>query len=430
MITIHKIIEGDCRRMAEIDNNSVHLIITSPPYWQLKDYGHEEQIGFNDTYEDYINNLNLVWKECFRVLHDGCRLCINIGDQFARAIYYGRYKVIPIREEIIRFCETIGFDYMGAIIWQKVTTSNTTGGGIQMGSYPYPRNGILKIDYEFILLFKKLGKPPLVDKQLKENSKMTPEEWNIYFNGHWKFAGAKQDKHIAVFPEELPKRIIKMFSFVGDIILDPFAGSGTTALASKNLNRNSISYEINKEYISVIRDKLEINQNDIHGTQFEFLKQIQPSINYEKEVEKLPYKYQDPHKLNNKIDIKKLQFGSRIDSKSQTKRDDLYTINHVLSSSILVLNNNLKIRLIGVKELPSLNNKAIEYLVEKTKGKKVFMKYDNNKYDDNGTLYCYLYLQNKTFINAHLIKNGYVDVDISIEYVYKNKFLKLKNNGY
>ena len=140
--------------MSELPDSSVHLVVTSPPYWQLKDYGHDGQIGFDDSYEAYINNLNLVWNECHRVLHPGCRLCVNIGDQFARAVYYGRYKVIPIRTEITKFCETLGFDYMGAIIWQKATTCNTTGGATVMGSFPYPRNGIVKIDYEFILLFK------------------------------------------------------------------------------------------------------------------------------------------------------------------------------------------------------------------------------------------------------------------------------------
>ena len=110
--------------MTELADQSVNLAITSPPYWQLKDYGDENQIGYNDSYEEYINNLNLVWKESYRVLSNGSRLCVNIGDQFARAVYYGRYKVIPIRTEIIKFCEAIGFDYMGAIIWQKKTTSN------------------------------------------------------------------------------------------------------------------------------------------------------------------------------------------------------------------------------------------------------------------------------------------------------------------
>ena len=271
--TQHKIITGDSRYMTEIQNESVDLIVTSPPYWQLKDYGTKNQIGFNDTYTDYINNLNIVWKECYRVLNNGCRLCVNIGDQFTRANQYGRYKVIPIRTEIIKFCESIGFDYMGAIIWQKITTTNTTGGANVMGSYPYPRNGILSIDYEFILLFKKLGKSIMPDKEIKERSKLTKEEWRGYFSGHWNFPGVRQTGHKAMFPEELPKRLIKMFSFVGETIFDPFLGSGTTALAARNLGRNSIGYEINPEFITYIKQKLNVNQLDLFDIKYEFVKQ-------------------------------------------------------------------------------------------------------------------------------------------------------------
>lgn len=309
MNTSHKIIIGDSRKMKEIKDESVHLIITSPPYWQLKDYGSKDQIGFDDTYEEYINNLNLVWNECYRVLNKGCRLCINIGDQFARSVYYGRYKVIPIRTEIIKFCETIGFDYMGAIIWQKITTTNTTGGASIMGSYPYPRNGILKIDYEFILIFKKIGESPKVSREIKERSKMTQKEWNEYFTGHWNFNGVKQIDHIAMFPEELPKRLIKMFSFVGDIVLDPFLGSGTTSLVSKNLERNSVSYEINEDFLSVIKNKLGVNEKNMFDeAQIEFIKREKLNINFVKEINKLKYIFKDPIKLNKQIDPRKLQF--------------------------------------------------------------------------------------------------------------------------
>jgi site-specific DNA-methyltransferase (adenine-specific) len=417
--------------MTELPDNSVHLIITSPPYWQLKDYGTDNQIGFHDSYENYINNLNLVWKECYRTLHNGCRLCVNIGDQFARAVYYGRYKVIPIREEIIKFCENIGFDYMGAIIWQKVTTTNTTGGGVQMGSYPYPRNGILKLDYEFILIFKKLGESPKPTKEQKELSKMTAEEWNMFFSGHWNFPGARQSGHIAMFPEELPRRLIKMFSFVGETVLDPFAGSGTTALAAKNTNRNSVSYEINPEFISIIKEKLEVHQKDLNGTTYEFLQQKPLTIDFQKEIQKLPYIFKDPHKLDKKIDVKKLQFGSKIDKNSSTKREKLFTVKEVISPEKIRLSNDLTVKLIGVKEDPNINGKATSFLIEKTKGKRVFLKYDKVKYDSEKNLLCYLYLENKTFINAHLIKNGLVQVDSDIDYKYKDKFLKLlhQQNG-
>jgi len=368
--------------MSELPDNSVHLAITSPPYWQLKDYGTENQIGFHDSYENYINNLNLVWKECYRVLHDGCRLCVNIGDQFARAVYYGRYKVIPIREEIIKFCENIGFDYMGAIIWQKVTTSNTTGGGVQMGSYPYPRNGILKLDYEFILVFKKLGDSPKPTKEQKELSKMSAEEWNTFFAGHWNFAGARQNNHIAMYPEELPRRLIKMFSFVGETILDPFVGSGTTALAAKNTERNSVGFEINPAFIQIIKEKLEVHQLDLNATTYEFVKQKKINLDFEKEIQKLPYIFKDPH---------------------------------------------ITVKLIGVKEDPNINGKATSFLQEKIKGKRVFLKYDNVKHDSENNLLCYLYLENKTFINAHLIKSGFVKVDIGVEFKYKEKFQSLFN---
>jgi len=273
MTTKHRIIIGDSRNMSELDDKSTHLIVTSPPYWQLKDYGSENQIGFNDTYEEYIQNLNRVWSECRRVLNDGCRLVINIGDQFTRAATYGRYKVIPIREEIIRFCESIGFDYMGAIIWQKKTTMNTTGGASVMGSFPYPRNGMVEIDYEFILLFKKLGKSlNNVDEKIKKQSELTKEEWRKYFTGHWNFAGAKQDKHIAMFPEELPRRAIKMFSFIGETVLDPFLGSGTTMKVAAELNRNSIGYEISEDYLNVIKNKVGIGRNQLFkNAEFEIL---------------------------------------------------------------------------------------------------------------------------------------------------------------
>ena len=260
MKTSHTIIIGDARNMAEVPDTSVHLVVTSPPYWQIKNYGGKQQIGFYDTYEQYIGNLNKVWTECYRALLPGCRLCVNIGDQFARAATYGRYKVIPIREEIIRFCEAIGFDYMGAIIWQKKTTMRTTGGASVMGSFPYPRNGLIEIDYEFILLFKKLGKAPIaVSQGAKEASALSTEDWRTYFTGHWNFAGVRQNNgHEAVFPDELPRRLIKMFSFAGETVLDPFLGSGTTTKVAKELQRNSIGYEINKMYLPVIKEKIGI----------------------------------------------------------------------------------------------------------------------------------------------------------------------------
>lgn len=426
-MTKHDVYFGDSRSLNKIEDKSVQLIVTSPPYWQLKDYGNENQIGFDDSYEDYINNLNLVWQECYRVLSDGCRMCINIGDQFARAVYYGRYKVIPIRTEIIKFCETIGFDYMGAIIWQKTTTMNTSGGGAVMGSFPYPRNGILKIDYEFILIFKKLGNPPKVTKEQKENSKMTKEEWNTYFSSHWNFNGVKQSEHIAMFPEELPKRLIKMFSFAGETVFDPFLGSGTTSLAAKKLGRNSIGYEINKNYSEIIRNKLVSEQMSIlDNSEVSF---YDDTLTADIDYSGLPYIFKDPHKINKIIDVKKLRFGSKIDDSREQQKVELYTVKDIIAPNKIVLNNNLEIKLIGINPKKGFEEKAKAYLKEKFKKRRIFLKFDKEKFDEKNCLQSYVYLDNKTFINNHLLRTGFVDVDILSEYKYRNKFMEGVKNG-
>ena len=150
-------------------------------------------------------------------------------------------------------------------------------------------------------------------------SKLTKEEWNEYFYGHWNFSGEKQDKHLAMFPVELPHRLIKMFTFVGDTVLDPFLGSGTTSLSAKILNRNSVGYEINNEFLPIIKRKIGIEEPDLFGKN-EFIIETQNDLNldFSCDIQKLPYVFKDPVKMDKKIDPRKLQFGSRIDKNSQT----------------------------------------------------------------------------------------------------------------
>jgi site-specific DNA-methyltransferase (adenine-specific) len=425
----HKIVIGDSRKMSELSDKSIHLIVTSPPYWQLKDYGESDQIGYNDSYGEYINHLNLVWNDCFRVLHDGCKLCINIGDQFARSVYYGGYRVMPIRTEIIKFCDECGFDYMGAIIWQKKTSMNTTGGGSVMGSYPFPRNGIVKIDYEFILLFKKPGKAPKVIKERKEDSRMTREEWNEYFSGHWTFAGAKQKGHLAMFPPELPRRLIKMFTFCGETVLDPFLGSGTTSLAAFEENRSSVGYEINSEFLPTIKEKLGwSNETGKAGDTFELVEQKGNLSTEElwKMVLALPYIYNSVKVVRRTVDPKEVRFGQKIDGSDGEEREEYHSVKKVVSPEVLMLENDEKVKLIGVKSILDKEPEAVEFLKKLVKGTKVYLKYDDeSQLDKENNLLGYLYLKNRTFVNAHLIKSGYVDVDKSWEYEKKEKFMKL-----
>ncbi len=246
--TTHKIYFQDAINLKKIKDKSVHLVVTSPPYWKIKDYGNEEQIGYNDSLTEYFDKLNAIWKECIRVLHPGCKLCINIGDQFLRAIKNKRvYQIIPLHSHLINDILREFIDdvvYLGSINWSKVSTSNTSGGGHIMGSIFYPRNGYFFINREYIAIFRKLGKDPRPNQELKEQSYIPIEDWRELFKDTWNFPGIVQKDHDAMFPEELPRRLIRMYSFAGDTGLDPFLGSGTTSKVAVEMGRNSIGYEI------------------------------------------------------------------------------------------------------------------------------------------------------------------------------------------
>jgi DNA modification methylase len=407
MICWAKIIIGDSRKMIELKNESVGLIVTSPPYWNIKDYGVSGQIGYSQTLHEYLKDLYRVWEECFRVLKPGRRLCINIGDQFARSIIYGRYKIIPLHAEVISQCEKIGFDYMGAIIWQKKTTMNTTGGAVVMGSYPYPPNGMIEIDYEFILVFKKPGKIKDAPKEIKESSKLAKEEWKEYFSGHWRFEGEKQIEHEAMFPEELPKRLIKMYSFEGDTVLDPFVGSGTTLKVALELRRNAIGYEINEKFLEVIKRKLGINQFlPFHNVEIsKRMEQI--------DLEDVDYEPSIPD-MRPKLDPKKVDF----------KKGVLYKVVDIVDENTLKLDTGLFVKFLGVEIIDK--ERAIKYFREYLLKKEIMLKMESNSVLDESTIQAYVYLKNRIFVNAYLIKSGMGRADRKKEYRLKRKFIQLE----
>jgi len=405
-----KIIIGDSRKMLEIKDNSVHLVVTSPPYWSIKNYGIENQIGYGQTLHEYLKDLYRVWKGCYRVLEPGRRLVVNIGDQFARSIIYGRYKIIPLHAEIIAQCEDIGFDYMGSIVWQKKTTMNTTGGANVMGSYPYPPNGMVEIDYEHILIFKKPGKSRKISKEVKEKSKLTKEEWKEYFYGHWYFGGARQIDHQAMFPEELPKRIIKMFTFVGETVLDPFLGSGTTAKVALELGRNAIGYEINEDFLKVIKKKIIRESLEIFNKKIEIIKRDEPVV--PETIDYVP-RIKDAKPI---IEPDKLKFG----------KNQLYRVVDVLKDGKLKLDTGVVVKLRGIV-ITNLDA-TLSYLRKYVLKKKVHLKFDKGYVADNDMLEVYVYLKNKIFVNAYLIKSGFAVVDRNLDFDLKDRFTKLEDN--
>lgn len=252
----------DARNMADVKDESVHLIITSPPYFDLKDYNkknnHDEQIGSPESYNEYINNLNEVWKECIRVLTPDGKICINIMPIFLSGdeTHFNRRVTKTVITDIEKFMESTNEMYVFSLfIWDKRKIVRFSS----FGSYPYPPNIFSTFPFEWIMVFSKKGKREPVPKEIKEKSKLKTKEWQKWaVDSIWEMqpASAKKIGHPAPFPDELPRRLIKMYSFVGDTVLDPFLGSGTTAVVANRLGRNAIGYEINPDYIKIAKKRL------------------------------------------------------------------------------------------------------------------------------------------------------------------------------
>lgn len=407
-----RIVIGDSRNMLEVESESVDLVVTSPPYWNIKDYSVDGQIGYGQTLHEYLKNLYVVWEECFRVLKGGSRICINVGDQFLRSVDYGRYRIVPIHAEITNQCTQIGFDYMGTIIWQKKTTMNTTGGAIVMGSYPYPPNGLIEMDYEYILIYKKLGKKKF-SKIAKEKSKLTKDEWKTYFSGHWIFGGARQNFHEAMFPDELPRRLIKMFTFVDDTVLDPFLGSGTTMKAAYYSDRNSIGYELNEKYLPIIQKK--VGTIELLAPSDQDLEILEQNTLSNRTCTRGKQNY-----LPSIQDVEPVVATVRIDS----QKNNFYKVIEILDENIIRLNSGLKVSLLGTNNIYEKKNKAKEYLENYVKGKHVSLKFDPMfKLKDN-EVQAYLFLKNKIFINKEMIRLGFADIS-NCDFKYKDKFMKV-----
>ena len=242
--------------MSEIKDESIRLIVTSPPYFNAKDYGTKNQIGKkSDSYEDYLLSMIPIWKECFRVLMPNGKLCINspilpMAKKILNTHYNRDYLNInnDIEKTILDATNLFRYDL---IIWDKGPTDQ-----LMMGSYPYPPNFYGMNTIEFINVFVKDGKPDKISKKIKEKSKLTKNEWRESIDTIWKFSPEKDRRHPAPFPLELPYRLIKLYSFYGDIILDPFMGSGTTALAAVKTKRKYIGYELNDKYIDIAKNRL------------------------------------------------------------------------------------------------------------------------------------------------------------------------------
>lgn len=257
--TNHRLVLGDARDLAFLGEESVHLVVTSPPYWALKRYEeHPDQMGHMADYEYFLSELKKVWDHVFRILVPGGRLVCVVGDVcLSRRKNSGRHVVVPLHADICVQCRKIGFDNLNPIIWHKIANANyeVNNGSTFLGK-PYEPNAIIKNDIEFILMQRKPGGYRKPTEAQRDLSRLDKADFDSWFQQIWSLTGASTKEHPAPFPLELAYRLIRMFSFVGDTVVDPFCGTGTTMLAAMKSGRNSIGVEIEPKYARMAESRL------------------------------------------------------------------------------------------------------------------------------------------------------------------------------
>jgi DNA modification methylase len=268
--TAHHIYHGDARQMPNLEPESVHLVLTSPPYWTLKEYRDSDgQLGHIENYDEFIQELDKVWKRCFSALVPGGRLICVVGDVcLSRRENGGRHTVIPLHASIQERCRKIGFDNLSPIIWHKISNAvHEVEGGAGFLGKPYEPNAVIKNDIEFILMERKSGGYRAPDISTKILSLISEDNHKKWFQQIWTgVTGASTKHHPAPYPPELAERLIRMFSFVGDTILDPFLGTGTTTVAAAKWGRNSIGFEVDNHYFKLAQKRIHEDTSSLFST--------------------------------------------------------------------------------------------------------------------------------------------------------------------
>lgn len=251
--TTHRLVNTDARSM-KLPDSSVHLVVTSPPYWTLKRYADVEgQLGHHEDYESFLEQLDQIWRLCYDALVPGGRLICVVGDVcLSRRKNNGRHTVVPLHASIQEHCRLIGYDNLSPIIWHKIANAvyEAEGNGGSFLGKPFEPNSVIKNDIEFILMERKPGgyRSPSIAKRVL--SLISDSDHKAWFQQIWSgLTGASTRNHPAPYPIELAERLVRMFSFAGDTVLDPFLGSGTTSVAALRCGRSSIGYEIDPGYL-------------------------------------------------------------------------------------------------------------------------------------------------------------------------------------
>jgi len=264
-MTVHRLINGDSRDLSFLSDASVHLVVTSPPYWNLKRYNENpDQLGHIQDYEAFLFELEKVWRHVYRILVPGGRLVCVVGDVCVARRDFGRHLVFPLHADICVICRRIGFDNLNPIIWHKIANASyEVKNGSKFLGKPYEPNAIIKNDMEFILMQRKPGGYRKPTNAQREASRIGKDDFGRWFQQIWNITGASTKRHPAPFPLQLATRLVRMFSFTGDTVLDPFCGSGTTMVAALRTGRDSIGVEIDPEYCRMTARYLKAETADL-----------------------------------------------------------------------------------------------------------------------------------------------------------------------
>lgn len=256
--TKHQVLLNNSVDMSGVDDESVHLVVTSPPYWNIKEYEKSAgQLGLIDEYDKFVTELTKVFSECLRVLVPGGRVVVVVGDVLVPRRQLGRHVVFPLHSSIQEECRKLGFDNLAPIIWNKIgNVTREVGGSSSFLGKPYEPNAIIKNDIEYILFQRKPGGYRHVRPEQRLSSVIPKPEYGKWFRQIWEIGGASTKSHPAPFPLKLAERLVRMFSFVEDTVLDPFSGSGTTNLAAAKWGRNSIGFDVEPSYVNKTAERI------------------------------------------------------------------------------------------------------------------------------------------------------------------------------
>jgi len=271
----HDLYQDDSRNLETVADESIQLVVTSPPYFNLKEYNiknsgaSDDQLGNVDNYEEFNQMLDRVWSECYRALQPGGRLCVVVGDVLRSRSEHGRHRVLPLHATIQEHAISIGFDSLAPIIWYKIGNATLeAGGNARFLGKPYEPGAVVKNDLEYVLLFRKPGgyRSPSVEKRIL--SAIEADTHQRMFRQLWDdITGERQVDHPAPFPVALAERLIRMFSFASDTVLDPFAGTGSTAVAASRCGRNSVSIELEGDYVDIAQKRVESERGTLTNYQ-------------------------------------------------------------------------------------------------------------------------------------------------------------------